>query len=279
MAVEAAESPTTRAYFVDEAGDSTLFAARGRVIIGKEGCSRYFMLGLLDIPDPDALARDLETLRAGLLADPYFHKVPSMQPEGRKTALAFHAKDDVPEVRREVLNLLMRHRLHFYAAVKSKLAVLSYVRYQNERDPTSRYQPNDLYDLLVRRLFKDRLHQSEAYAITFAKRGKADRTEALKKALETARARFAEKWNLKTESAITISVTTPHHAPGLQAVDYFLWSLQRCYERREDRFLELLWPQVSLVQDIDDTREASYGMYYSKKKPLRAAALGGVPGV
>jgi hypothetical protein len=31
-----------------------------------------------------------------------------MQLESRKTALAFHAKDDIPEVRREVLSLLRR---------------------------------------------------------------------------------------------------------------------------------------------------------------------------
>ena len=37
-------------YYVDEAGDGTLFNARGKVIIGEEGCSRYFMLGILEVP-------------------------------------------------------------------------------------------------------------------------------------------------------------------------------------------------------------------------------------
>jgi len=35
----------TRRYFVDEAGDATLFAARGQVIVGTEGCSSYLLLG------------------------------------------------------------------------------------------------------------------------------------------------------------------------------------------------------------------------------------------
>src|SRR5438067_1033883 len=87
-----------RQYFVDEAGDGTLFNAKGKVLIGLEGCSRYFMLGILDVPDPNTLNQALETLRLNLLNDPYFRKIPSMQIAQRKTALAFHAKDDIAEV-------------------------------------------------------------------------------------------------------------------------------------------------------------------------------------
>ena len=50
-------------YFVDEAGDPVLFDAKGRIIIGSEGCSRYFAVGLLDVPDPATLTADLERLR------------------------------------------------------------------------------------------------------------------------------------------------------------------------------------------------------------------------
>jgi hypothetical protein len=91
---------SVRHYFVDEAGDGTLFDRRGRVILGTHGCSRFFILGLVDLPDPDAVDRELEDLWAQLLADPYFAGVPSMQPQARKTAQAFHSKDDLPEVRR-----------------------------------------------------------------------------------------------------------------------------------------------------------------------------------
>jgi len=59
---------------------------------------------------------------------------------------------------------------------------------------------------------------------------------------------------------------------GLQAVDYFLWALQRFYERKEDRFLNFLWPAFRLVRDDDDRRN-KYGEYYTQKKPLTLAAL------
>jgi len=79
--------PSTRNYFVDEAGDGTLFDGKGRVIVGSPGCSRFFLLGLVDIPDAISLGDEMAELRATLLADPYFASVPSMQPDQRKTAL------------------------------------------------------------------------------------------------------------------------------------------------------------------------------------------------
>ena len=67
--------------------------------------------------------------------------------------------------------------------------------------------------------------------------------------------------------------------PGLQAADYFLWALQRLYERREDRYVQFLWESFSLVHDLDDMRRASYGEYYTKKRPLTRAALQDLPGI
>jgi len=55
MCVPHAEQPANntphsiRHYFVDEAGDAVLFNKKGLVIVGTHGCSRYFILGLLDV--------------------------------------------------------------------------------------------------------------------------------------------------------------------------------------------------------------------------------------
>ncbi len=100
------EEIPTRHFFVDEAGDLTLFDRRGRIIVGQPGVSKLFMVGVALIPDAIGAKHRLDALRAKLLADPYFKGVPSMQPTARKTAIAFHAKDDVAEVRREVFRVL-----------------------------------------------------------------------------------------------------------------------------------------------------------------------------
>ena len=272
-------SSQIRHYYVDEAGDGTIFDARGRVIIGNEGCSRFFMLGLLDVANPDMLETDIKDLRTTLLQDPYFKNVPSMQVKAQKTAVFFHAKDDLPEVRREVFNVLKKHDVRFFAIVRDKTKVLEYIRQRNEVDSSYRYKINELYDYLIRQLFHDRLHQDDAYEIHFAKRGKADRTAALRLALETARQRFAEKWGNVSDASIHVLARAPEDIAGLQATDYFLWSLQRFYERGESRYLEYLWPSFRLVRDIDDTRKNKYGEYYTQKKPLNKAAKNDCSGI
>ena len=266
-------APATAHYFVDEAGDGVIFNARGQVIIGTEGCSRHFIIGALQVQSPDALEADLNALRTNLLADPYFKGVESMRPERRKTALGFHAKDDVAEVWREVFSLLLRHEMKFFAAVRRMDAVLTYAQQRNQRDDSYRYHPNELYDKTVSRLFRDRLHVADECNIIFARRGSADRTRAFRDMLELGKTRFEDKWQRKIDSTLNVSASTPQRTVCLQAADYILWALQRFYERNEERFLQLMWSKVSLVHAVDETADSPYGVYYTKKKPPFKAAL------
>lgn len=264
-----------RQYFVDEAGDPTLFDRRGRrVLIGKPGCSRYFILGVVDIPDITIIEKELCPLRDRLLKDPYFKGVPSLQIKAGKTALAFHAKDDLPEIRREVFTVIRKHpEFKFHAVVKDKKAVLRYVQERNKVSTDYRYNPNELYDYLVRRLFKNMLHKDDQYKIIFAKRWTSTRTKALHKAIQDARDRFSRQWGIKTDSMIEVVEKSLIQSVGLQVIDYFLWALQRYYEKREERFLTFIWPSVRLIQDIDDRRCNAYGEYYSQSHPLTLNAL------
>jgi len=267
-------SPSSRHYFVDEGGDGTLFSRKGKVLVGTEGCSRFFILGLLDVSDSAALNERFEELRTQLMNDSYFKSVPSMQPDNRKTALAFHAKDDLPEVRRDVFRILRdTEGLRFFAVVADKLSVLEYVRQRNKWESAYHYHPNKLYDYLTGRLFTERLSQHDRYDIIFSKRCKSDRLTTLRQLVETDRSGLAAQQNMNANTTIRVSAVTPKEHAGLQAVDYFVWALQRLYERDEERYLLYLWDAFRLVHDIDDTREASYGVYYTQKKPLTAAAL------
>ena len=266
--------PSSRHYFVDEGGDGTLFSRTGKVLVGTEGCSRFFILGLLDVPDPMALNDRFDELRARLMSDSYFKNVPSMQPANRKTAFAFHAKDDLPEVRRDVFQILRNTEgLRFFAVVADKLSVLEYVRQRNKREPTYRYHPNELYDYLTECLFKERLSQHNRYRIIFSKRGKPDRLDALRMLVEAASESLAQQQNIRDDPFTGVFTATPKEHAGLQAVDYFVWALQRLYERSEERYLVYLWDAFRLVHDMDDMRETSRGVYYTQEKPLTAAAL------
>jgi hypothetical protein len=231
------------------------------------------MLGLLDVAAPEALGKELVELRLTMLSDPYFRGVPSMHPDRKKTAQAFHAKDDIAEIRRDVFALLMRHELKFFAVVRDKRRIIQLVREHNLKQPKYRYHPNQLYDRCVSRLFKERLHKDDAYRIVFAKRGTSDRTAALLKALENARNNLRRTWSIQGSAPIEVIAGTPANDPSLQAVDYFLWALQRLYERKESRYWDFVWPKVSLVYDIDDVRKNEYGEYYSQRNPLTGTVL------
>lgn len=257
-------------YYVDEAGDPTLFNRQKKVVVGTEGCSSYFILGLLEVKRPEILGHELDALRSQLLADAYLARIESMKPERQKTALKFHAKDDCAEVRREVFRLLIQHDVRFFAVVREKARIASLVREFNRKQPSYRYHPNQLYDRCASRLFKERLHVASGYRIWFAERGNKPRTEALGAAIAQARKNFRFKVPASSQPPIEITASTPTRVTCLQAVDYFLWALQRAFERGEDRYWEYVAGKASLVHDVDDVRTKDYGVYYTRENPLTA---------
>jgi len=266
--------------FVDEAGDPTLFANRRRSIVGTEGCSRYFILGKLEVDDPIGLGQRLTALRAELMANPYFNGVPSFDPARGKTAVAFHAKDDLPEVRFEVLKLLAGEgdALRFYAVVCDKERVLADVLRRNVAEPGYRYHHNELYDGLMRSLFGKFHRLADSYDVCVARRGQSDRNEAIRAAIDHAERDFMTKFGFGRggDDAWTMRVSTPKSDACLQAADYFLWAVQRFYEPRVDaqtgaskqdeRFLKLIWPQVGEIHDLHFG--ASHGTFFNRQKPL-----------
>jgi hypothetical protein len=239
--------------FVDEAGDTTLFARHGKVLAGSEAVSRFFMVGRLEVADLPALQADLDALRSQLLADPLLKSVPSMQAATGKTALFFHAKDDVPEVRHAVFSCLLRHELMFTAVVKDKLALLHEVREREKQDEKYRYKADghEVYDELIAALF-GRLGQFGVQReITFAVRGSKPRTQALRQVLDDIDVDFQRELGFTPHGHTQITSSFPAQSAGLQACDYLLWALQRFYERAEERYLTALWPKFNRVVDLD----------------------------
>lgn len=270
--IDSSSQPAIRYYFVDEAGDPVLFNRKKQLVVGNAGCSSFFVVGKVDVDEPVKLSNELEALRAQLLADPYFKGVPSVQREQKKTAFGFHAKDDLPEIRREVFRWLVDQPIRFYAVIRDKKVIANKVREHNRVKPTYRYHPNQLYDSCVRQLFKERLHKHDGYKIYFARRGSSDRTDAFRKALEAARESFYKKWGIIGTAPIEIIASEPNKIPCLQIADYCLWALQRLYERREDRFFNLLASKIGLIHDVDDTRTSLAGAYYTQSNPLTISA-------
>ncbi len=264
--------PSIRHFFVDEAGDLTLFDRRGRVLVGEPGNSYTFMVGLCELPDPMVAHEALEALRAELISDPYFRGVPSMQRATRKTALAFHAKDDLPEVRREVFRLLPSFNPSIVVALRRKHELAEFAR-RRQQVSGRKVTPDLIYDELVERVCKDRLHKAEEHRIVFARRGKADRNAALTAAIDRAKRAFNRKWNTEHDKPVVVASGVPSDHAGLQVADYLMWGLQRMIERREDRYFNALAPHYRLVMDLDDRRNRAYGEWYNDSNPLQLEKL------
>jgi hypothetical protein len=254
-------------YYVDEAGDGVLFGPMGRDRLQDEDAPKFFMLGMVSCADEAGAARQLTELRASLQKNPLYATIYSLKPEAQKTARCFHAKDDHAEIRSKVFELLVTLDFKFYAVVKDMRAVREYVKSRNTMDSAYRYRPNELYDLTVRMLFKQRLHKEDHYRVVFARRGQSDRTAALASQLEQTRQAFLKEHALISNPTLEIIPAHPWEQPGIQVTDYCLWALQRCYEKHEARFLNALWSKVSLIHDVDDRASAAYGAYLTRKSP------------
>ncbi len=259
--------PEIRQYYVDEAGDLTLFNRKGKMIISKPGVSQFFMLGVAQICDFDQLGEQLESLRQNLLQNPLYKNIPSMQPEVNKTAIAFHAKDDLAEIRLKVFEILKHSNTKFYAAIRSKQKLVESAQKKYQKTG-KKFNQNKIYDDLVTRTFKNLLHKAEVNQIIFARRGSKPRETALKNSIYKARDNFEKKWDKLSQSDITVKSAYPSEYLGLQVVDYYLWALQRLYERHEDQFFNPIAHQYRLIIDLDDRRKKPYGEYYSDSNPL-----------
>lgn len=259
-----APSEQERHYFVDEAGDLVLFNRRGKVIIGTEGCSKYFVLGCALIEHPHTARQQLTDLRNTILADPYLKGIPSMQ----KTKIAFHAKDDCPEVKMQVYKFIKTLPVRLYAIIRRKDFLVEWVRKQNQFDNDWRYDENKIYDACVKRLFKDRLHLTRTNHITFARRGSSPRNEAMANALQRAKENFENTHGKVVGSLHQIIANYPSNEPALQIIDYGVWALQRLYEKHEDRYFNFLKDQFVRIIDLDDKRFKEYGVYYDERNPL-----------
>jgi Protein of unknown function (DUF3800) len=275
---------TTRHHFVDEAGDTTLFGRHGKVLVGTPETSRFFIVGRLEVDDVPALEADISALRAELMADPLLQAVPSMKAAAKKTALFFHAKDDVPEVRREVFKLLLRHDLRLSAVVKEKHHLLADVRGHEAVNPKYRYKADghEIYDDLIARLFGRFGEFGAERHITFAVRGSKPRTAALKTVLDNIDHGFEDDFGFAPHGQTTVHSGYPSASAGLQACDYLLWALQRFYERNEERYLHAMWPKFARVLDLDAPapkvkgKPVLGGVEFNEKHPLTLESRAGV---
>lgn len=227
-------------FFVDESGDPTFYDKRGNLIVGHEGCSPILILGFIETTDPVPIRRALADLHSEIAADEYLKSVPSIQ----KTNIAFHAKDDAPEVRQAVFKCIRTLDFKAQFVVARKI----------ERVFRNSFHANEdeFYNYLITLLFENVLHRYTNNWIYVSQRGTRLRQAKIEQAIQSGVIKFEKRWKTKVATEVQVRPHTSVGEPCLQVIDYMNWAVNRAFVKREMRYYDYVEEKVSLLVDRYD---------------------------
>lgn len=252
--------------FLDEAGDTTFYGAKGKLILGTEGVSKCFILGMLSVKEPlDAVRQRVLALQAAVAQDAYYKDVPSIRKKVDSYGYFLHAKDDIPEVRKQAFDLIASIKCSFHAVVARKIPAIHERKHQGKDDL--------LYADLLGHLLKDKVAKYDKLVLNIAARGTSTSNTNLQRGLELARQRYTNKHaNAPAQNDLVFNVQNPTTEPILNVADYFCWAVQRVFERGELRYYDFLSDKISMVLDLYDTdKYKGYQNYYGPRNKLTKA--------
>jgi len=250
-------------FFMDESGDSVFYDAQGNLIVGQPGCSQLLIIGFIETREPKLIRHGVLDLQKQVCSDPYFKHIPSLA----KTAIAFHAKDDAPEIRYLFYNRLREFNFKAQFLVARKIEKV----FRND----FKADENRFYDHLVGRVFENVLHRYQHNHITFAVRGSRKRQQPVSQAILRAKQAFCDKYGHDlSNTTVDIQPQSPKGEPCLSVIDYMSWALQRAYTKREMRYYDFVEDKVSYISDIYDFRTYPKNRYYHEKR-IRHSSGGG----
>lgn len=252
--------------FLDEAGDTSFFGKGKIPIIGKEGVSLSFILGMVRFnSELEPIRKQINLLQKTIEEDSYF-QVSSIKKRIAKGGFYFHATDDIPEVRKVFFDFIKSIDCSFEAIVARKDLSI-FARKHNTKE-------EEFYADLLSHLLKNKLELSGKLVLNIAQRGKSTKNNNLELALKKAESRFlknaghSEKF---VSTKVVFNVQNQMKEPLLNIADYFCWAVQRVFEKGETRYYDYLIDKISLVIDLYDSKKyKGNGNYYTKENPLGA---------
>ena len=233
--------------FLDEAGDTTFYAKSRVPMLGNEGVSKTFILGMLNLNEPLKNVREkVIALQNEIANDKYFKGIPSIQKKKSKHGYYLHAKDDIPEVRKMAFELIESLDCNFECVVARK----SYEIYERKHNG----KESEFYADLISHLLKSKLQNYHRLVLNIAERSQCTTHQNLNKGLDKALERAAKGTpdGNHHQCKVDFNVQQPTSEPLLNLTDYCCWAVQRVFERGETRYYDFLEDKVSLVTDLYD---------------------------
>jgi hypothetical protein len=136
--------------FIDEVGDTTFFGKGGTDILGTEGVSLTFGMGIVKIDRPLAQVRsEITALHRQVEEDPLLNTIPSVAKRMSRKGFFFHASKDTPDVRAVFLHYLRSLPCEAEVVIARKIPSL-FLRKHHGRD-------DEFYADVLSHLIKQRL--------------------------------------------------------------------------------------------------------------------------
>ncbi len=249
--------------FLDEAGDTTFYGKDKIPTIGNSGVSNTFILGMVSFKSSliDIRNKIIE-MQNEVQKSKFYYKVPSVMKRIQKGGFFYHAKDDLPELRKEFFDFILTLDCTFQAVVGRKIISL-FDKKHNGRE-------TEFYADLLSHLLKDKFNKYSLLVVNVAERANSTAINNLESGLEKARSRFQTKYPEKEIKAnISFSVHKFKNEPLLSVADYFCWAVQRVFEKGETRFYDYIINKISLVVDLYDSLSYQDNKnYYTLSNPL-----------
>lgn len=258
-------TPEVHHRFLDETGDTTFYGKGRKLIVGQQGVSLSFGLGVVRINHPlEEVRREVRALEVQVETDPLLNAIPSVQKRIASGGFFFHACKDSPDVRTVLLHYLRDLPCEAELVVARKIPTLFEKQHHGREE--------EFYADLLAHLIKSRLKRAGTLVLNVAERGSSTREKVLTEALRLATERATKKWggeNLKAR--VVFNVQTPRTEPLLTVSDYLCWAVQRVFEQGDVRHYNYLAEKIRLVVDLYD-REKYEGSrnFYDKRNPLTA---------
>ena len=258
--------------FLDEAGD-TIFFGKGRIpIIGQQGVSLGFSIGMVKFSEELASLRTrVMELQRHVAEDRYLNVIPSVAKKIRNRGYFFHATDDPPEVREIFFKFIDQIDCSIEVMVARKIPPL-FITKHNGKDA-------EFYADLLSHLLKNKLRMDGKLILNIAERGTSTRNTNLEDALSKAVERHGKRYaHTEITSKVVFNVQNHYTEPLLNVADYLCWTVQRVFEKGETRYYDFLGEKISLVVDLYDSEsyEGSKN-YYKKRNRLTSAQKFGPP--
>lgn len=264
--------PVTNHRFLDETGDTTFLGKGGSLILGKDGVSLSFGMGIVRIDRPlDEVRTEIRKLEARVANDPLLNAIPSVQKRISAGSFFFHACKDSPDVRAVLMRYVRELPCQAEIVMARKIPSL-FEKQHHGRD-------EEFYADLLSHLIKNRMKREGRLVLNVAERGSSTREKVLSEALWIATERAVERSGVSAiKTHVVFNVQNPRTEPLLSISDYLCWSVQRVFEHGELRYYNYLIDKIRVVVDLyDRSKYEGSRNYYTKRNPLTAQNKLGPP--